>query len=157
MKNTEMKDKFEQAIADEPITITGQLEELDGLGPTAASMQWVEAVTTYVYDEKGNISSSTTTTFKVPDKPLYEVFPPLMAFDDGDICFDCDGCDEKEEDEGEEEEENVRYCLSPKGIAMMAAIDAGFVKDIDDEKFELFWSLFHDRMIADGYAEEDDL
>lgn len=170
MKNTEMKDKFEQATADEPIVITGDLEDAAISESPTASMQWIESITNYYYDEKGNISSSSTTTFHVPDKPVYEIFPPLMAIDPEDCC--CMNCEEAigsgaqcAPDRGEEhhpakeedpDDDNVRYCLSPKGIALMAAIDAGFVKDIDDENFELFWKLFHDRMIADGYAEEDE-
>jgi hypothetical protein len=160
MKNTEIEGKIKE-FAGEPITITTELEDPGIVDYTTASMQWVSSITTYHYDEKGNISSSITTTFDVPDEPLYKVLQPLMAVDPEDVCCACcEACEDDEEEAEDDEdanEENECYRLSPKGIAMMAALDCGFVKSIEDEKFELFWSLFHSRMVADGYAEEGDL
>ena len=45
-------------------------------------------------------------------------------------------------DESCEDDENVRYQLTPKGVACLAMLHAGLVTSVDDPRIEGFWSMF---------------
>ena len=57
-------------------------------------------------------------------------------------------------DESCEDDENVRYQLTPKGIACLAMLHAGLVTSVDDPRIEGFWSMFLRDMEKLGYTQE---
>ena len=63
---------------------------LDGIAsgiasPSATFMQWVKYVTEYEVDKSGHITKTTTTTYEVPDIPVWEAFPQFMIADEMDV------------------------------------------------------------------------
>ncbi len=58
------------------------------------------------------------------------------------------------------DEDNERYALTPKGLANVAMLQTGLIDNLDDPRFEGFWSIFVASMNEHGYikpAEGDDL
>ena len=48
-------------------------------------------------------------------------------------------------------DEEERYVIAPKGIALLAMIRCGLIRDTGDPRFEGFWTLFEHDMIRLGY------
>ena len=57
------------------------------------------------------------------------------------------------------DENNERYALTPKGLANVAMLQTGLIDNLDDPRFEGFWSIFVAGMNEHGYikpSEGDD-
>ncbi len=49
------------------------------------------------------------------------------------------------------DEDNERYALTPKGLANVAMLQTGLIGNLDDPRFEGFWSIFVAGMNEHGY------
>ena len=56
-----------------------------------------------------------------------------------------------------EQREERMYKLTPKGCASVAMLDAGLIKNSDDQRLEVFWDRFAELMWTAGYAPEEEV
>lgn len=69
-----------------------------------------------------------------------------IAEDETIVILVTDVCEEYMEEE--------RYTLTPKGIASLALVNAGFAKSVDDERIDAFWEDFNEMMERFGYTDD---
>lgn len=53
-------------------------------------------------------------------------------------------------------DDDAIYRITPKGLAILAMIDAGLITNMDDRRFDRFWDEFYNGMINAGYIERGD-
>ena len=63
---------------------------------------------------------------------------------------------EDEDLDNVEDDDNVKYQITPKGIAALSLMRCGLVSGLDDPRIEGFWTLFEDGMKKSGYIVEED-
>lgn len=99
-----------------------------------------KSVTETVYDRYGNMVSSKST---LDDAPKLEEKRPTCESDDDEY--------------NDYNEDNVRYQITPKGLAWLAMKNAGLINDwgVENELFEKFWAEFKAGMVEAGYVTDE--
>ena len=64
--------------------------------------------------------------------------------------------DEVEIDLEEDFDEDERWCLTPKGLFVIALEDAGLIEDINDKRVDAAWTIFDLLMEKHGYIHDDE-
>lgn len=97
-----------------------------------------KSVTETVYDRYGNMVSSKSTLDDAPE------------LEDKHTTYDDDEYDDYDDD-------NVRYKITPKGLAWLAMMRAGILNDwnVEGKMFEEFWADFEAGMTEAGYVTEE--
>lgn len=54
-----------------------------------------------------------------------------------------------------DDDDDEIYELTPKGIAIMAMLQTGLVRNSDDPRIEGFWTIFAKTMIEEGYVQNE--